>query len=182
MEHDEVELVTQVQAGNRHALAQLYDLHAPLLHALASKWLGSSGEEAEDLVHDVFIELWRRTGAFDAQRGSVRAWMTVCLRSRCLDRIRSRRARFRAEERMQRLVVQENVAKEPELDAPRALRALQECRPLYREVLRLRFIEGLSGPEIASLLYIPLGTVKSRTAQGLVDLRGAVEAGVRQAS
>ena len=73
-------------AGDRDALGALYDLHAPMLLGLAKRMLGSQAA-AEDLLHDVFLEVWHHAAEYDPARGAVRAWLIVRTRSRALDRL-----------------------------------------------------------------------------------------------
>ena len=80
--------VAQMATGSTEALAALYDSHAAPMFALAQRMLGDR-RDAEDLVHDVFLEAWRRSSAYDPARGSVRSWLLVRVRSRALDRRRA---------------------------------------------------------------------------------------------
>jgi RNA polymerase sigma-70 factor (ECF subfamily) len=88
VEADEVALVRAVADGDRASLAQLYDRYAPSLMAVGCRILGER-REAEDLLHDVFIEVWQKAAGFDPQRGSVRAWLVMRTRSRARDRKKS---------------------------------------------------------------------------------------------
>src|ERR1700760_2526308 len=81
-------LVNGAAAGDRDCLAGLYDRYAPALLAIGRRILGDR-REAEDLLHDVFIEVWRQAGDYDESRGSVRAWLLMRMRSRALDRRKS---------------------------------------------------------------------------------------------
>ena len=80
----DAELVLAMARGKTDALAKLYDLHAPVMLALAQRILGSKND-AEDLVHDVFLEAWRRAADYDPERGTVRAWLILRTRSRAID-------------------------------------------------------------------------------------------------
>ncbi len=83
-ERTDAEWVAELQGGNPQAVGALYDRHAEWLLSLATKWLGSR-IDAEDVVHEVFMELWQRSGSFDPRRGTPRAWMSVCPPPRCDD-------------------------------------------------------------------------------------------------
>jgi RNA polymerase sigma-70 factor (ECF subfamily) len=130
--------------------------------------------DAEEVLHDVFLESWRRSRDFDASRGTVEAWLCVRTRSRAMDRLRRRR----------RLNL--DTAARPELvDDPRradpALTlmlnpTLDRLSPPQRQVLHLQYFEGLTCKEIASRLSIPIGTVKSRLAKGLAAMRQELRA------
>ena len=170
-EEPDVELMERLARGDRAALALLYERHAPLLLALGLRMLGDN-REAEDVVHDAFLEAWRAAGDYDRTRGSVRAWLMLRMRSRTLDRIRSAGRR--------RVVSIDNVSL-PESGngdsttsgAERlGVRMSLETLPAeQRRVLALGFYEGLSASEIAERLQVPVGTVKSRTAAALSKLR-----------
>lgn len=172
---DDAALVQATAAGDRAALARLYDRYAPILLAVAVRILGER-REAEDLVHDVFLEAWRQAGSFDPARGSVRAWLLMRLRSRALDRRKS--AGYRRVSSLdsgelgadlERDVPTEDPAFAPDRAAVR--RALAALPEEQRVVLTLGYFEGLSSAEIAARLTMPIGTVKSRVAAALSRLR-----------
>jgi RNA polymerase sigma-70 factor (ECF subfamily) len=158
-----------VARGDRHALAQLYEQHAAVMLALAQRMLRDS-REAEDVVHDVFVEAWRHAGEYDPTRSSVRSWLLLRLRSRCLDRLRSagvKRVQLMAE-------VVEVSREDGELhrsDHGRIRAALDSLSSEQRAVLELGYFHGLSSKEIAENLAIPIGTVKSRVGAALAQLR-----------
>jgi RNA polymerase sigma-70 factor (ECF subfamily) len=172
---DDVRLVERAAGGDREALGALYDRFAPVLRAVARRML--QGErEAEDLVHDVFLEAWRNAGDYDRARAPVRAWLLLVLRSRALDRVSAaRRARqavdgARAEPGPPE---REDPALAP--DRAAAVRALAALPTEQRRVLELGYCEGLSASEIARITEVPVGTVKSRLAAGLAKLRARFE-------
>ena len=171
---DDVDLVRLAARGEVHALSALYDRFSPLLLAMAVRVLGDR-TKAEDLVHDVFLEVWRHAAGYDVGRGSVRTWILVRLRSRALDRLRSATAR-------REVTVDETPVEsapdgeDPSLAPDRAAvrRALAELPIEQREVLELSYFGGLTAVEIAERMGSPLGTVKSRTAAGLAKLRAVM--------
>jgi RNA polymerase sigma-70 factor, ECF subfamily len=171
------ELVHRIAAADRRALALLYDRHAPHLLALAQRMLGRSSE-AEDLLHDVYMEVWRRAHTYSAERGTVRAWLTVRLRSRALDRRRrDRLARPGAEDARQiaeRTPSGEEVT--PFVDHAAVQRAVADLPAEQRVVLELFYFDGLSLPEIGERLTVPVGTVKSRASRALTRLRSVLSA------
>jgi len=176
-ERDDADLIDAAARGELDALAGLYDRYAGLLLSMANRMLGNE-TMAEDLVQDVFMEVWRRAHAFDASRGSVRTWLLVRLRSRALDRLRS--AKHRREVTMHEVAPREPVpaAEDPELSPDRALvrEALRQLPDDQRLVIELSYFHGLSSSEIAEQMGSPLGTVKSRTAAALGKLRAAMSA------
>jgi RNA polymerase sigma-70 factor, ECF subfamily len=164
-------------AGDRDCLAQLYDRHAAVLLAVGRRILGDQ-REAEDLVHDVFLEAWNKAGDYDERRGTVRAWLLLRMRSRALDRRKaaafSRRADAPDEEQVSAAGrCDEDPALTP--DRARVRRALDELPLEQRQVLELGYFEGLSSSEIAARLKAPIGTIKSRVAAALAKLRVAFE-------
>ncbi len=166
--------VAALARGEQQALSKLYDRYSGLMMAIGVRILGDR-REVEDLLHDVFLEVWRRAKTYDPERGTVRAWLVIRMRSRALDRVRSRsRAKvvLSAEpESLDRAA--EGVEVDPS-DAPdrRIVRqALLNLPEEQRRVLELGYFGGMSSSEIARTLDIPLGTVKSRVARGLSGLR-----------
>ena len=166
-------LVKAIAAGDRKALAQLYGRFAPCMTALAQRILGER-REAEDLLHDVFLEVWRQAAQFDPERGTVRAWLLMRMRSRSLDRRKS--AGF---SRVVSLEEQKDDVRAPAEDAFAAdrnavRRALAQLPDDQRQVLELGYFEGLSSTEIAARISVPVGTVKSRVAAALTKLRAGL--------
>lgn len=164
-------LIVQVARGDRTALAALYDRHVGVMTALAQRILGNP-RDAEDLIHDVFVEVWQRAGDFDPSRGGVRTWMLVRVRSRCLDRKKSPAVkRRRALPEGDDVLGADPRANDADLDGARLREALDALPPDQRAVLVLGYFEGLSSSEIAAHLGIPIGTVKSRVSAALGKLR-----------
>lgn len=166
-------LVQAMAVGDQAAFERLYAQFAPSLAALATRIIGA--QNADDLVHDVFVEAWRDADRYDPERGSVRVWLTVRLRSRALDRLRKQKRRGHA---VTLDVEGESLGYEPEEDgAPPDRRRVQSAvRKLptdQRNVLLLSYFQGLSSSEIAEELEIPQGTVKSRVAAAMRKLRDA---------
>ncbi len=169
-------LVCAIASGDTRALATLYDRHAPLMLGLARRIVGGK-PEAEDIVHDVFVEAWRRAADYDEQRGSVKAWLLLRTRSRAID--------YRKSAGVSRTVPAGDGAwlalladpRGDESEAPdraRLRRVVAGLASEQREVLVLGYFEGLSSSEIAAKIAIPIGTVKSRVAAALAALRAAL--------
>lgn len=176
-ELDDLEVIREAARGEIKALAALYDRYAGLLLAMANRMLGDK-TVAEDLVQDVFMEVWRRAHAFDPARGTVRTWLLVRLRSRALDRLRS--ATHRREVMVDDVGPREAAPtpEDPELSPDRALvrAAILQLPEDQRLVIELSYFHGLSSSEIAEQMGSPIGTVKSRTAAALGKLRAAMSA------
>jgi RNA polymerase sigma-70 factor (ECF subfamily) len=162
-------LLCAVARGDTEALATLYDRSGPTLLALARRILGSH-QEAEDLLHDVFVEVWQHAGEFDPGRGRALGWMCIRVRSRCLDRLRARARRPHGE----LTELDGRAADAPadrRVDATAVQRALASLAEPQRRVLELGYFAGLSSAEMAAELGIPVGTVKSRVATAVQALR-----------
>jgi len=164
-------LVLAMAGGDQRALAALYERHAGLLLGLALR-IVRDRREAEDLLHDVFLEAWRAAKDFDPKRGKARTWLAIRMRSRALDLQKSARVSRNAGDGGLEVLVDETEASSP--DHARVRAALADLGPDQRKVLELAYFEGLSCSEIAERVAIPVGTVKSRIAAGLERLRGGL--------
>lgn len=161
-------LVLAIAGGDRAALATLYERHSSALLGLAMR-IVRERREAEDLLHDVFLEAWRSAKDFDPKRGRVRTWLAIRMRSRALDQMKSARVSRNAGDAGLEVLVDDREVASP--DHARVRAALAELGPEQRKVLELAYFEGLSCSEIAERVAIPIGTVKSRVAAGLDRLR-----------
>ena len=174
----DVSLVAALALGDRGALAELYDRHASAMLGVALRVLHSRSD-AEDLLHDVFVEAWQRAGAYEAGRGSVRSWLLVRVRSRGIDRLRSLEA-ARRHGMLPAAVEPGPVASvAPLWDGPdhaRARAALDDLPEAQRTLVELAYFEGLTCSEMAARCGIPIGTVKSRLATAMSRLRASVAA------
>ncbi len=170
-------LVAAVAGGDRQALGRLYDLHAPLLFGVAKRMLGSA-TAAEDLLHDVFLEVWQHAPEYTPDRGTVRAWLVVRMRSRALDRLGRGARELRAAEQLssqdQPASASSAQSTIVSLDGARLRRLVTTLPADLVAVLDLTYFQGLSATEIAESLGIPVGTVKSRLARAVESLRGAM--------
>jgi len=161
-----------------HTLAELYDRHAPQMLAVALRIL-KTRNDAEDLIHDVFLEIWRKAGDFDRARGTVLNWILIRVRSRAIDRLRalaSSRKFFSTDEYHETEYEQTSPAPDQLAewndDARRAIDSLSE--PQYN-VIVLSYFEGLTYAEIAQRCQIPVGTVKSRLSTAIKHLRNTLK-------
>ena len=163
----DTELISQITRGNSGALGALYDRQAGLLLGVLVRVLGDA-QEAEDVLHEVFLEVWERASDYDASRGSVRAWLVMRARSRGLDRLR---ALGRARTLPQDAAPFESPALPAPADTLSVRRALSNLAPELRTLLELGYFEGMSSAEIAAHERLAIGTVKSRVARALAELR-----------
>ncbi|HEX6765105.1 MAG TPA: sigma-70 family RNA polymerase sigma factor [Polyangiaceae bacterium] len=174
-------LVARMARGDRPALGVLYERHAPRLLALLLKILGDRAE-AEDLLHDVFLEAWRHAAEYSVERGTVSAWLALRTRSRAIDRRRSApRARSVPLEGSDLPERGDPTADPGRMHDQRRLGdVLSVMSADEREVILLGYFEGLSSTEIAERIGKPVGTVKSRTRSALEKLRGALVGETRE--
>ena len=172
----DVELLHAIARGDEGALARLYDAYRVILFGLLVRILNSR-EEAEDILQEVFVQVWRRAKDFDDKRGRPFTWLVTLARSRAIDRLRLLAARQRLATGAAREQEQIEDVSDALTDAVRAeqqavvRRALAELPPEQRQTLVLAYFDGLTQSEIASQLNAPLGTVKTRMRSGMIKLR-----------
>ena len=168
----DLSLVSVIRSGDENAMALLYDRYSSIVYSVALRVLGDTGA-AEDILQEVFIQLWRNPGVFDSSRGSLGAWLAVITRNRAIDALRKRHPETD--------IADVIVSVEPDLagNAERA-RAMEKVRgtlgamPLaQRSALEMAYFEGLTHTEIAAKTGEPLGTIKTRIRAGLLALRKA---------
>jgi RNA polymerase sigma-70 factor (ECF subfamily) len=171
----DVELYFALKKGQTIALGILYDRHAGLVYGLALKALGNA-QEAEDLTQDIFLNLTKIT-SYDPKRGSLRTFLAVLTRSRAIDRIRSRTTKRSLLNRLKPRGNLENSTNSPletvfqNERSQQVQSALAQLSESQQQLIRMAYYDGLSQSEIAAQLQMPLGTVKTRTRQGLLKLR-----------
>lgn len=172
-------LVPAIAQGDASALEALYDRYSPILYALLLRILGRP-EDAQEVLQEAFVQVWRRASSFDSSRGSEAAWLISIARSRGIDRLRARRIRDERESEAGREIstggssVEKTTGQEHAIFAEerRAVRAaLAELPDNQRIPLELAYFEGLTQSEIATRLNEPLGTIKTRIQLGMKKLR-----------
>ncbi len=162
--------------GEAQALGQLYDRYAPAMLGLAQR-ITTKRDAAEDLVHEVFLEAWETASSYDESRGSVRAWLLMRTRSRCIDFRRAAHQSRTMPVAEQFWAEHFNSDGSDMVDAPDHAMIRNELTNLpqdQRDALLLGYFEGLSSTEIAARMGSPVGTVKTRVAAALGKLRGAL--------
>jgi RNA polymerase sigma-70 factor, ECF subfamily len=168
--------LNRMAQGDHSALAELYDRNARLVFSLALRILQNRAD-AEDVVQEVFAQVWTQAGRYDTTRGAVAAWMLTMTRSRAIDRLRSRNSRPEtpSETRIVEDVPDTTARQDLELLSAEQVeslqRALNELPIAQRMALELAYYEGLTHAEIADRLSEPLGTVKTRIRQAVIKLR-----------
>jgi RNA polymerase sigma-70 factor, ECF subfamily len=165
-----------MQSGNQSALAELYDRYSSVVYAVALRVLGDTGA-AEDVLQEIFLQLWRNPGAFDAARGSLGAWLAVIARNRAIDALRRRRPETDIEDVIVS-VAPDLAAQADRSRAAEKVRGVLSAMPApQRTALEMAYFEGMSHSEIASKTGEPLGTIKTRIRSGLLALRKAFQGG-----
>jgi RNA polymerase sigma-70 factor (ECF subfamily) len=168
-------LISRIRAGDEDALATLHDRYASVVYSVALRVLGET-TQAEDILQDIFIQLWRNPQRFDSSRGSLGAWLAVIARHRAIDQLRRRRPESDIED----VVISVDTRLEQSTDRNLAIakvRAAVERLPAeQRQPLELAFFQGLTHSEIASKTGEPLGTIKTRIRTALLALRKVLAA------
>jgi RNA polymerase sigma-70 factor, ECF subfamily len=177
-EQTDTEALTALKTGDASALSLLYDRYGEAVYRFSLRMLGQV-QEAEDLTQEVFLTFWQED-TFDPNRGSVLVFLMMLTRSRAINRLQQRNSQQRFLQRLER-----NVATHPSstpLDratlmeiSQRVRNALQEIPQSQRQTLEMAYFDGCSQSEITERLQIPLGTVKTRSRQGLLKLRNLLK-------
>jgi len=171
----DAELVHAIARGDEEAFACLFDSYNPTLLGFLIRILNNKAE-AEDVLQEVFVQVWQQAPRYDETRGRVFTWLVTMARSRALDRLRALGSRESAATKSASERVEEfpsAVDEAIESEQYEVVRdALEEIPEAQRNVLMLAYFEGLSHPEIATRVGIPLGTAKTRIRDGLKKLRG----------
>ena len=171
----DVDLMLGIQSGDADALSQLYDRYNGIMRALILRIIHNE-TEADDLLQEVFMEIWNQAKNFSAEKGKPLGWMVTLTRRRAIDALRKKQAYARAEERLQAQPEQQPLAwvqnaTENDIEAgdTRVLMAkvINSIPEAQQQVIELAFFQGMSQREIASHTNIPLGTVKTRLELGL---------------
>ncbi len=167
---DDATLIARVRTGDQDAMAALYDRYSPLVYAVALRALGDSSS-AEDVLQEIFVQLWRNPAAFDSSRGSLAAWLGVIARNRSIDHLRRRRPEENLEEVVIAASVDLRTETERNLAIAKVRTALNGMPAEQRRCVEMAFFEGLSHSEIATRTGDPLGTIKTRIRSALTYLR-----------
>ena len=166
-------VLQRIASGDSAAVRDCIEQYGALVWSLARR-LSRSPSDAEDATQEIFLDVWRSAGRFDAAQGSDKMFIAMIARRRLIDRLR----KSTAEPPMDTVEALESVAwadpgtaSETSLEAEHAARAMAELRPEQRQVLELGLLHGLTQSEIATRLQMPLGTVKSFMRRGLIKVR-----------
>jgi RNA polymerase sigma-70 factor, ECF subfamily len=173
-----VELVHASARGDQDAFAELYDQTSRRVHGIVWRVLRSPDHAAE-VTQEVYTEVWRQATRYEADKGSVLAWIATMAHRRAVDRVRSVTREVARDEHYAVSVATREVdhvweGVEQRLDSQRVRKALESLTPIQREALTLAYFGGLTQTEIGARLQLPLGTVKTRVRDGLIRLRDAL--------
>lgn len=172
-------LAERIRAGQAEALGELYDRYASTALATALRVVGSR-EEAEDVVHEAFVAVWRKIDRFDAGRGALRAWLMTVVRNRAIDRVRGRRPGMDIEDADERSLLR--TGPNPTWEAALARASAAEIQDALaslpdeqRRAVELAYFEGYTYREVAELTGVPAGTANGRLRLALAKLREALQ-------
>ncbi|HYP43885.1 MAG TPA: ECF RNA polymerase sigma factor SigK [Propionibacteriaceae bacterium] len=171
-------LVSKASRGHEDAFAELYDLTSGRIHGVVLRVLRSADHAAE-VTQEVYVEIWRQSARYAPDRGSVIGWMTTMAHRRAVDRVRSVTSDVARDEKYavksagrETDVVWDGV--EQKLDVERVRKGMASLTAIQREALTLAYFGGYTQSQVATLLKLPLGTVKTRIRDGLIGLRDAL--------
>lgn len=177
------QLMAGIQRRRAKSLTALYDRYSGILKALIMRIIHNESE-ADDLLQEIFMEIWNHAHNFSAQKGKPLGWMVTLTRRRSIDRLRKRQAYARAEERLQKETEQQpeswvhnTTEGDIELSDTRKLiyAVLNNLPPPQKQAIELAFFKGMSQREIAAHTNIPLGTIKTRLELGLKKISDALK-------
>lgn len=172
------DLLARSARGDSQAFAQFYDATSARSYGLALRVVRDPSQ-AEEVVQEVYLDVWRQSGRYDAGRGSVIGWLLTIVHRRAVDRVRSAEAATRRDATYHQEInpVAHDAtaeAAEASLEAHRVRTAMQALTPIQREALELAYFGGYTHTEVATMLDLPVGTAKTRIRDGLIRMRDAL--------
>lgn len=172
METDDALIGRLTEARDQEALESLHDRYSTKLFSVALRILGDSAS-ADELVQDIFFQLWQKAGEFDSQRGSLITWLLVITRNRAISRLRKSREGFASELEpdLDGIVATGPTALDQHIVRELVAAALSNLSGAQRDAVTLAYFEGLTSEEIAARVKAPLGTVKTRLRTGLREMK-----------
>ena len=174
-EMDDSTLLALVQRGDEGAMASLFERYSKVVYSVALRVLRDPAS-AEDVLQEIFMQIWRSPGSFVATRGSLGGWLAVVSRNRSIDNLRRKRPTERVDEIV--LASPYSLADEAERNSmmDKARTAMVGLPLEQRKTLEMAFFDGLTHSEISEMTGDPLGTVKTRIRSALLSLRKAFQA------
>jgi RNA polymerase sigma-70 factor (ECF subfamily) len=169
------DLISRVAQGDEEAFGELYDAVAPTVFGLVRRVLRDQAQ-SEEVMQEIFLEIWQNAVRFDADRGKAVSWILVIAHRRAVDRVRAAEASRSRDLRQGIREYQESyddVADQVEvrMESERVLRALESLTAAQQEAIRMAYYGGYTHTEIATMLDLPVGTVKTRIRDGMIRLR-----------
>ena len=169
------DLIDRSARGHEEAFAELYDLTSSRIYGIVLRVLRSADHAAE-VTQEVYVEVWRQSARYARDKGSVLAWMSTMAHRRAVDRVRSVTSEVVRDERYAATDADRGVDQvwedvDQRLDVERVRKGMASLTTIQREALSLAYFGGYTQSEVASLLKLPLGTVKTRIRDGLIGLR-----------
>ena len=166
-------ILNRIAAGDATAVEDCLNAYGGLVWSLARRMLRNT-DDAEDIVQEIFVEIWKNAERFDPSQASETTFIAMIARRRIIDRIRHSARRISADS-LDDIVTEPGTRADREMqvsvEAREAAKALDEIRPEQRQVLQLSIVQGLSHQEISEATGMPLGTVKTHARRGLVQVR-----------
>lgn len=172
---DPAELLHRAALGDEDAFSRLYDLTAPRLFALIRRVVRDVAM-SEEVLQEVYVEVWRQATRFDARRGSAHGWLCTIAHRRAVDTVRSSEAARRRDSEDGLLTLEQQVVDVQEegimrVESARVRSAMKALTTAQSEAIRLAYFGGCTHREVAALLDIPVGTAKTRIRDGMIVLR-----------
>jgi RNA polymerase sigma-70 factor (ECF subfamily) len=164
--------------GDERAFAELYDQTSGRVYGMVLRVVRDAAQSAE-VTQDVYLDVWRQAARFDASRSAVMPWLLMIAHRRAVDRVRSAQSSLVRDDRFAELNVErpyDSVSEQVEIsiEGQRVRKVMNDLTESQREAVSLAYFGGYTHSEVAELLHIPLGTVKTRIRDGLVRLRDAL--------
>ena len=172
-EEDDIELIVKICAKDKGALEKLYERNVGKMLGLAKQILKSKSD-AEDVIHDVIIEVWNKAKSYNPNKASVLGWLLLRVRSRCLDRIRKQQTiKKYAEKQNNQEKIQSVMSIDTYTDHKFLNKALITLSKDQLLVIELSYFKGFTCSEIAQDYGIPLGTVKTRLLSAMKKMQSS---------
>ena len=177
----EIDLLKRTGEGDRHSFEQLYERYSGVLFSTAFRILNDQSA-AEDVIQDVFVQIWEKAPLYDSTRGKPLTWAVTMTRNKAIDRLRSQQRRNRLRDEMEtHASIFEEFSDRSSLDEVQSAekgelirQAVRQLSKEQRQAIELAFFSGMSQSEIAETVGEPLGTIKARIRRGMMKLKEIV--------
>ena len=175
--HSEAELLLSLKAKDQHAFSYLYDNYSAALYGIVIKVLGRE-EVAHDVLQEVFVKIWQKIDHYDSQKGKLYTWMLHIARNTAIDTLRSsafQKARSTLEFEKNALSDKSSFSTVTPVEHLGLKKIVQQLKDKYKEIIDLAYFKGYTQEEIAAELEIPVGTVKTRSRNALIELKNIMK-------